>query len=63
MFYGDGSQLAAQCIGVLVCFVFVFVVMYTFFKISNKITPIRVKEADEIAGLDMPEMGVMGYVD
>jgi ammonium transporter, Amt family len=62
-FYGDASQLGAQCIGVLVCFVFVFVVMYTFFKISNKITPIRVPAADEQAGLDIPEMGVMGYVD
>ena len=40
-----------------------FTVMYFFFKISNKITPIRVKEADEIAGLDIPEMGVHGYVD
>jgi Amt family ammonium transporter len=37
--------------------------MYGFFKLSNKITPIRVAEADEIAGLDMPEMGVLGYVD
>jgi Amt family ammonium transporter len=63
LFYGDGSQLAAQCIGVCVCFIFVFVVMYAFFKISNKITPIRVKAEDEIAGLDMPEMGVAGYVD
>ncbi|MGF7079496.1 ammonium transporter [Mucilaginibacter sp. UYCu711] len=63
LFYGDGSQLGAQCIGVVVCFVFVFVIMYAFFKISNKITPIRVSAEDEIQGLDMPEMGVMGYVD
>ncbi|GAB2986986.1 ammonium transporter [Mucilaginibacter puniceus] len=62
-FYGDASQLGAQCIGVLTCFVFVFVVMYIFFKVSNKITPIRVKTEDEVAGLDMPEMGVVGYVD
>jgi Amt family ammonium transporter len=62
-FYGDASQLGAQCLGVLVCFIFVFVVMYIFFKVSNKITPIRVPAADEVAGLDMPEMGVMGYVD
>ena len=37
--------------------------MYFFFKITNKIIPVRVKEADEIAGLDIPEMGVHGYVD
>ncbi|HTI58352.1 ammonium transporter [Mucilaginibacter sp.] len=63
LFYGDASQLGAQCIGTLTCFIFVFVVMYIFFKLSNKITPIRVPAADEIAGLDMPEMGVHGYVD
>jgi len=63
LFYGDASQFGAQCIGTLTCAVFVFTVMYVFFKISDKITPIRVKEADEIAGLDIPEMGVHGYVD
>jgi Amt family ammonium transporter len=63
LFYGDASQFGAQCIGTLTCAVFVFTVMYIFFKVSNMITPIRVKEADEIAGLDIPEMGVHGYVD
>lgn len=63
LFYGDGSQFVAQLIGTLTCFAFVFPVMYIFFKLSNKITPIRVKAADEIAGLDIPEMGVHGYVD
>jgi Amt family ammonium transporter len=63
LFYGDSSQFLAEIIGVVTCFVFVFPVMYFFFKLSNKITPIRVKEADEIAGLDIPEMGVVGYVD
>ncbi len=63
LFYGDASQLYAQLIGVAVCFIFVFIVMYFFFKLSNKITPIRVPAADEIAGLDIPEMGVHGYVD
>ncbi|MGY4385082.1 Amt family ammonium transporter [Pedobacter sp. UYP24] len=63
LFYGDGTQLTAQCIGVLTCCIFVFVVMYLFFKVSNKITPIRVAAADEVGGLDIPEMGVMGYVD
>jgi Amt family ammonium transporter len=63
LFYGDGKQFIAELIGVLTCAIFVFVVMYLFFKISNKITPIRVEVADEIAGLDIPEMGVHGYVD
>jgi len=63
LFYGDASQFGAQCIGTLTCFVFVFAVMYGFFKISNKITPIRVPADVEIGGLDIPEMGVHGYVD
>ncbi|HVW98284.1 MAG TPA: ammonium transporter [Mucilaginibacter sp.] len=63
LFYGDASQFAAQCIGTLTCAIFVFVVMYAFFKIQNAISPIRVAEADEVAGLDIPEMGVQGYVD
>ena len=63
LFYGDGSQFIAELIGVTTCFIVVFAVMYAFFKISNKIAPLRVKEADEIAGLDIPEMGVLGYVD
>ena len=61
--YGDGSQLVAQLIGTATCFVFVYAAMWSWFKISNKITPIRTSAADEIAGLDMPEMGVHGYVD
>ncbi|TAF47585.1 MAG: ammonium transporter [Sphingobacteriales bacterium] len=64
LFFGGGaSQLYAQLIGVSTCFIFVFIVMYAFFKISNKITPIRVPAADEVAGLDIPEMGVRGYID
>jgi Amt family ammonium transporter len=63
LFYGDGSQFVAQLIGTLTCFAFVYVVMYIFFKISNKITPIRVSAEVEIGGLDMPEVGVHGYVD
>jgi Amt family ammonium transporter len=63
LFYGDASQLGAQVIGTITCMVYTFVVMYIFFKISNKITPIRVKAEDEVAGLDVPEMGVLGYVD
>ena len=36
---------------------------YVWFKISNLITPIRVSAETEIAGLDMPEMGALGYPD
>lgn len=63
LFYGDGKQFIAELIGVVTCMIFVFVVMYFFFKLSNKITPVRVAAEAEIAGLDIPEMGVNGYVD
>ena len=48
----------AQCGVVLV---FGFVMAWVWFKISNLITPIRVPREVEIEGLDMPEMGVLGY--
>ncbi len=63
LFYGDGKQFVAQLIGTVSCITFVFVVMYFFFKLLNKIVPLRSAEADEIAGLDIPETGVHGYVD
>ena len=63
LFYGDGKQFVAQLIGTVTCIVFVFVVMYLFFKILNKFVPLRSKEEDDIIGLDIPETGVLGYVD
>jgi Amt family ammonium transporter len=55
------QQLASQAIGALViCTVFLGLA-YAWFKLSDKITPIRSKEEDEIAGLDLPEMGVLAY--
>jgi len=61
LFYGDGSQLAAQSIAVLTNIIFVFVVMYAFFKILNKITPLRVPADLEENGLDMAEVAVNAY--
>ena len=61
LFFGDPSQFVAQLIGTITCFVFVFAAMYAFFKIQDKIWGIRVDAKDEVAGLDMPEMGVHGY--
>jgi len=63
LFYGDASQFVAELIGGLTCFVFVFAVMYCFFKICAATIGLRSSDADQIAGLDIPEMGVHGYVD
>jgi Amt family ammonium transporter len=61
LFYGDASQLWAQLIDAATVAVFGFVMAYVWFKISDKITPIRVPPEVELAGLDIPEMGAHGY--
>jgi Amt family ammonium transporter len=43
--------------------VFGFVMAYVWFKISDKITPLRVSRETEVGGLDEPEMGAFGYPD
>ena len=63
LFYGDASQLLAQTIGVITNFVFVFAAMYIFFKLSNKIIPMRVPAKLEIEGLDQAEVAVTAYPD
>ena len=69
-FLGSGSfgklgfgQLASQAIGCLVICTVMFGIVFAFFKIQNAIMKggIRSSEADEIAGLDLPEMGVLAY--
>jgi len=62
LFYGDAGQFMAELIGAITCFVFVFGVMYVFFKVLDKVVPLRVSEEVEEKGLDIPEMGVKGYV-
>jgi Amt family ammonium transporter len=59
--YGDASQLAMQVIDCVALAVFGFVMAYVWFKVSDKITPLRVSKETELAGLDMPEMGALGY--
>jgi Amt family ammonium transporter len=64
LFYGDAKQFLAEFIGAVTCFVFVYAVMWIFFKICDKaMGGIRVSAEVETAGLDIPEMGVHGYVD
>jgi len=63
LFYGDSSQFFAELIGGIACFAFVYPVMWIFFKICKATIGLRVDAKDEIAGLDIPEMGVEGYVD
>lgn len=63
LFYGNSSQLVAEIIGVVVNVTFVFVVMYTFFKLLDRIIPLRVVAEVELEGLDRYEVGVEAYPD
>jgi Amt family ammonium transporter len=60
---GEFGQLGAQALGVLVLCTVMFGLAYAFFKIQNAVMKggIRPTEADELAGLDLPEMGVLAY--
>jgi Amt family ammonium transporter len=61
LFYGDGGQFVASCIGVLANIVFVGVIGFLVFKLIDVTIGNRVSPEDEIQGLDIPEMGVAGY--
>jgi Amt family ammonium transporter len=63
LFFGGGlKQLAAEAIGVSVNFLWVFGAAWVSFMIIEKIIGNRVPAQTEIIGLDIPEMGVLGYV-
>ena len=60
---GDFSQFLAQLTDVATCFIFIGIFSFIWFKVSNLIVPLRSTKEDEMAGLDMPEMGAMAYPD
>jgi ammonium transporter, Amt family len=59
----DWSQLGAQAVGALTCLIFIGLFALLWFKISSFIVPLRSKREEEIAGLDLPEMGAECYPD
>ncbi len=61
LFYGNTSQFIAQVVGIVTNFVFVFVVMYVFFTLLDKVVPLRVSREVEISGLDQSEIAVSAY--
>ncbi len=63
LFYGDAGQFAAQCVGTLTCFVFVFILSFVFFKVQDAIMGLRTPATVERDGLDIPEVGVVAYYD
>jgi Amt family ammonium transporter len=64
LFYGDPSQLVAQCIEAGTCIAWnVLVGGSLFWLVGKLIGGNRVSAEVELAGLDVPEMGVPGYPD
>ncbi len=58
---GNVGQILAQAAEVGTVVVAVFGLSFVFFKIVNAFKLLRVAPADELTGLDMPEMGTPGY--
>ena len=56
------GQFTAQLIGAAVCFAWAFGASFIFFKILNMFVKLRVSPEVELGGLDIPEMGMLGYV-
>ncbi len=62
LFYGGGlSQFWAELIGVITCFVVVGILAYIVYQIAEKLVGNRTPLETEIGGLDIPEMGILGY--
>ena len=61
LFYGDGAQFIAQCIGITANIIYVGLISLVVFKLIDLIVGNRVDPEAEISGLDIPEMGVLGY--
>ncbi|HXE11169.1 MAG TPA: ammonium transporter [Bryobacteraceae bacterium] len=61
LFYGDAGQLVAQLIGVCTLIGFVFVLSFVLNIAIDAIIGQRVSAKAELEGLDLPEMGALGY--
>jgi Amt family ammonium transporter len=61
LFYGDPSQLVAQLIGVSTLLGVVFVMSFVVNMVIDAVVGQRVSAKAELEGLDLPEMGQLGY--
>jgi Amt family ammonium transporter len=61
LFYGDAGQLVAQLIGVATLVGFVFSFSFVLNAIIEAVWGHRVTAKVELEGLDIPEMGALGY--
>lgn len=61
LFYGGSTQIVAQAFEAIAIALFVFGTSYVFFGVLMRAGLLRSRAEDEIAGLDLPEMGSLGY--
>lgn len=61
LFYGNGSFFVTELVGVSIGIVWAFIVTYVLLWVINKVTPVRVSEAVEQAGLDSALHGETAY--
>ncbi len=61
LFYGDAGQLVAQLVGIATLIGFVFSFSFVLNWVLEVIMGHRVSAETELAGLDLPEMGALGY--
>jgi Amt family ammonium transporter len=61
LFYGNAGQFFAEVIGVATNIIYVGIIGFLVFKLTDKLVGNRVSAKDELYGLDIPEMGVEGY--
>jgi Amt family ammonium transporter len=63
LFYGDSGQFFAQVTDAIVLVIFCSLMTIAFFTILDRTMGMRSDEDDEIAGLDLPELGAIAYPD
>ena len=61
LFYGNPKQLLIQAIAVATSIIFAFFGSLVLFWITDKITPLRVEEQDEVIGLDLSQHEESAY--
>jgi Amt family ammonium transporter len=61
LLYGGTTQIVAQIFELGAVFITTFAASWAFFKVLAAFKILRVSRTDELAGLDMPEMGALGY--
>jgi len=61
LFYGDATQLAAQLVGISTLLGVVFTLSFAINMVLEYVIGHRVSAETELNGLDIPEMGQLGY--